>query len=388
MKGAEKMAVDRNGKRLPDGITQRADGRYMGRFQYGGERYAVYDTELREVKKKLTSLKYEVENGLFAKQDNITVSGWFDIWMKEYKEPTVKKGTAGVYKDNFRSYIQKPLGKKKLKDIRPEHIQKIYNDLNKKGYSRNTIELVSVVLSGMYKQALKNKIIIENPVPLATLPKVSEHKEPRVMTVEEQRIFLEYAKDSYLNDLFILALATGMRSGELRGLQWQDVDSKNKIIHVKNTLVYVNKDYLLDTPKTPTSRRDIPLIDNAVAILKRQKLKQAENRMLLGDKWKNKKGLENLVFTTMTGYPINRDMLKQDLNKVVAEIQKEHKDFKHITPHTFRHTFATRCIENGMSPQVLKTILGHSKLSMTMDLYSHVLPNTKATEIQRIANLF
>lgn len=208
------------------------------------------------------------------------------------------------------------------------------------------------------------------------------------MTVEEQRIFLEYAKDSYLNDLFILALATGMRSGELRGLQWQDVDSKNKIIHVKITLVYVNKDYLLDTPKTPTSRRDIPLIDNAVAILKRQKLKQAENRMLLGDKWKNKKGLENLVFTTMTGYPINRDMLKQDLNKVVAEIQKEHKDFKHITPHTFRHTFATRCIENGMSPQVLKTILGHSKLSMTMDLYSHVLPNTKATEIQRIANLF
>ena len=384
MKGAEKMAVDRNGKKLPEGITQRADGRYMGRFQYGGERYAVYDTELREVKKKLTSLKYEVENGLFAKQDNITVSGWFDIWMKEYKEPTVKKGTAGVYKDNFRSYIQKPLGKKKLKDIRPEHIQKIYNDLNKKGYSRNTIELVSVVLSGMYKQALKNKIIIENPVPLATLPKVSEHKEPRVMTVEEQRIFLEYAKDSYLNDLFVLALATGMRSGELRGLQWNDVDLKDKTVHIKNTLVYVNKGYLLDTPKTPTSKRDIPLIDNAVANFKRQKLKQAENRMLLGDKWKNKEGLENLVFTTMTGYPINRDMLKQELNRVVAEIQKEHEEFKHITPHTF----ATRCIENGMPPQVLKTILGHSKLSMTMDLYSHVLPNTKAAEIQKIASLF
>lgn len=388
MKGAEKMAVDRNGKRLPDGITQRADGRYMGRFRYGGDRYTVYDNDLKEVKKKYTNLKYEVEHGLFAKQDNVTVSGWFKIWMKEYKEPTVKQGTVGVYRDSFRSYIEKPLGKKKLKDIRPEHIQKIYNELNKKGYSRNTIELVSVVLSGMYKQALKNKVIIENPVPLATLPKISEHKEPRVMTVEEQRIFLECAKDSYLNDLFILALATGMRSGELRGLQWQDVDFKDKTIHIKNTLVYVNKDYLLDTPKTPTSRRDIPLIDNAVAVLKRQKLKQSENRMLLGDKWKNKEGLENLVFTTMTGYPINRDMLKQELNRVVAEIQKEHKEFKHITPHTFRHTFATRCIENGMPPQVLKTILGHSKLSMTMDLYSHVLPNTKAAEIQRIANLF
>ena len=208
------------------------------------------------------------------------------------------------------------------------------------------------------------------------------------MTVDEQRIFLEYSKESYLNDLFILALTTGMRSGELRGLRWQDIDFKDKALQVNNTLVYVNKDYLLDTPKTPTSRREIPLIDNAIAVFKRQKVKQAENRMLLGDKWHNKEGLENLVFTTMTGYPINRDMLKQELNRVIKEIKKDHKDFEHITPHTFRHTFATRCIENGMSPQVLKTILGHSKLSMTMDLYSHVLPNTKAAEIQRIANLF
>lgn len=77
--------VDRNGKRLPEGITQRADGRYMGRFQYGGERYTVYDTDLREIKKKLTSLKYEVENGLFAKQDNITVPGGLRYGWKNIK---------------------------------------------------------------------------------------------------------------------------------------------------------------------------------------------------------------------------------------------------------------------------------------------------------------
>lgn len=360
----------------------------MGRFRYNGERFTVYDLELKGVKKKLTDLKYEVEHGLFAKQDNITVSGWFDIWIKEYKEPTVKQGTVGVYRDNYNSYLKGVIGKKKLKDIRPEHIQKIYNDLNKKGYSRNTIELVSVVLSGMYRQAIKNKIIKENPVPLATLPREKEHKEPRVMTVKEQQIFLEYSKNSYLNDIFILALASGMRSGELRGLEWEDIDFKNKIIHVTKTLVYVNNDYHLDTPKTPTSRRDIPMLDNVFSLLKQRKGKQSEERLKLGDKWKSKEGMENLVFTTETGYPINRDMLKQELNRVIADMQKEHKEFKHITPHTFRHTFATRCIENGVPPQVLKTILGHSKLSMTMDLYSHVLPNTKAEEIQKIANLF
>jgi integrase len=382
------MAFDKDGKKLPPGITIRPDGRYMGRFRFDGERYTVYDLELKEVKRKLADLKYEVEHGLFAKQENITVSGWFDIWIKEYKEPTVKRGTVGVYRDNFNSYLKNSIGKKKLKDIRPEHIQKIYNDLNKKGYSRNTIELVSVVLSGMYKQALKNKIIRENPVPLATLPKAEEHKEPRVMTVNEQKQFLEYAKDSYLHDMFELALSTGMRSGELRGLEWKNVDFKNKIIHVYRTLVYVNNDYHLDTPKTTSSRRDIPMLDNVVALLKQRKKKQAEERLLLGDKWRSKEGLENLVFTTETGYPINRDMLKQEVNRVIDNIHKDKVKFEHITPHTFRHTFATRCIENGMPPQVLKTLLGHSKLSMTMDLYSHVLPNTKAAEIQRIANLF
>jgi len=382
------MALDKDGKKLPPGITIRSDGRYMGRFRFDGERYTVYDLELKEVKRKLADLKYEVEHGLFAKQENITVFGWFDIWIKEYKEPTVKRGTVGVYRDNFNSYLKDPIGKKKLKDIRPEHIQKIYNDLNKKGYSRNTIELVSVVLSGMYKQALKNKIIRENPVPLATLPKAEEHKEPRVMTVNEQKQFLEYAKDSYLHNMFELALSTGMRSGELRGLEWKNVDINNKVIHVYRTLVYVNNDYHLDTPKTASSRRDIPMLDNVVVLLKQRKKKQAEDRLLLGDKWKAKEGLENLVFTTESGYPINRDMLKQEVNRVIDNIHKDKVKFEHITPHTFRHTFATRCIENGMPPQVLKTLLGHSKLSMTMDLYSHVLPNTKAIEIQRIANLF
>lgn len=382
------MAIDKDGKKPPPGITIRPDGRYMGRFRFDGERYTVYDLELKEVKRKLANLKYELEHGLFAKQENITVSGWFDIWIKEYKEPTVKQGTVGVYKDNFNSYLKGIIGKKKLKDIRSEHIQKIYNDLNKKGYSRNTIELVSVVLSGMYKQAIKNKIIRENPVPLATLPKAEEHKEPRVMTVNEQKQFLEYAKDSYLHDMFELALSTGMRSGELRGLEWKNIDFKNKIIHVYRTLVYVNNDYHLDTPKTASSRRDIPMLDNVVTLLKQRKKKQAEDRLLLGDKWRSKEGLENLVFTSETGYPINRDMLKQEVNRVIDNIHKDKVKFEHITPHTFRHTFATRCIENGMPPQVLKTLLGHSKLSMTMDLYSHVLPNTKAVEIQRIANLF
>lgn len=384
------MAKDLEGKELPEGITQRKDGRYMGRFRHEGERYTVYDNELKKCVKKLNNLKYEVEHGLYAKETNVTVSSWFKTWIREYKEPTVKVGTVQVYKDNYKSYIEKPLGRKKLKSVRPEHIQKLYNDMNKKGYSRNTIELVSVVLSGMYKQALKNQIIIQNPVPLATLPRQYEDKKPRVLTVKEQKIFLEYAKESYLYNLYLVLLTTGLRSGEARGLQWNDdIDLKNKVLHVNHTLIYAKDGgYQLGTPKTKSSIRDVPLIDKAIKTLKHQKVKQAKERMLLGEKWRGKEGLEDLVFTSETGKLINRDRLKVELDRVVEAIQKDHKEFEHITPHTLRHTFATRAIENGMSPQVLKTILGHSKLSMTMDLYSHVLPNTKAKEMQRIADIF
>ena len=191
------MAKDLKGNELPKGITQRVDGRYMGRFQYMGEKYIVYGKTSKEAEKERDNLRYEVEHGLFAKTKNITVDSWFKTWIEEYKESTVKNSTIQVYKDNYNSYIKKPLGRKRLKNVRPEHIQKIYNDLNKKGYSRNTIELVSVVLSGMYKQAIKNRIITINPVPLATLPKGKPKKKPRVLTKEEQKLFTEYVKDDY-----------------------------------------------------------------------------------------------------------------------------------------------------------------------------------------------
>jgi len=382
------MAKDLNGKDLPKGITQRKDGRYMGRFEYKGEKFTFYNMDLRLLKKEMQDKRYEVEHGLYAKENKLTVGSWFNTWISEYKEPTVKRGTVNVYQKHYRFYIEEQLGKKRLCDVRPEHIQKLYNDMNKEGYSRNTIELVAVVLGGMYKQAVKNRLVRENPVSLATLPRVAEHKESRVMTIDEQKLFLRMAEDSRHYDIFLLALGTGMRSGELRGLEWSDIDFKNKTIHVTGTLVDVGKEYLKDTPKTLTSRRDIPMLDSIVTLLKRVRKEQSESRLKVGDKWAPKEGLDNLVFTMEFGTPIPKNSLTVGVNRVVEKINNQGTVFEHITPHTFRHTFATRCIENGMPPQVLKTILGHSKLSMTMDLYSHVLPDTKADEIQKIANLF
>lgn len=179
-----------------------------------------------------------------------------------------------------------------------------------------------------------------------------------------------------------------MRSGELRALRWKDIDFKNKIIYVRKTLVYLNNAYSLEPPKTKSSKRDIPMLDNVYRLLKEHKKQQWERKMLLGDLWKAQEGMGDLVFPSDSGYPMNRDRLKVQVNKIVKLINADGVSYPHITPHCWRHTFATRCIENGMQPKVLQKLLGHSTLSQTMDLYAHILPNTKELEMQKIANLF
>lgn len=380
--------MEKQSKKLPKGISLRNDGRYMGRLTYHGESITVYGTTATEAKKKLDDKRYELEHGIFCKETDISVHSWFETWIREYKSITVKKGTLTTYSYTYNTYIDNVLGKKKLRDVRAEHIQKLYNDMYKNGYSRNTIEIVSIVLGGMYKQAFKNELISKNPVPLATLPKYTSAKEKRVLSKDEQQLFLEYAKESKYANIFEFALYTGMRSGEIRALTWDNIDFNKKIIYIRGTLVRGPEKIYIDSPKTSSSYRTIPMLDNVYAILKNQRLWQSEMRIKIGQYWKPLKDLENLVFTTETGSPVGKENLKNCINRTVRRINDSGIGFQHISMHTFRHSFATRCIENGMNPQTLKAILGHSKLSMTMDLYAHVLPDTKAEEIQKIANLF
>jgi len=385
------MALDKNGKKLPKGIYyHKQSNNYLGRFMYQGEKYEVYDKNLQVCIRLMEDKQYEVRHGLAAKNESITVDAWHTTWIKEYKEMTVKKGSIEVYTRAYNLYIKNAIGKMKLKNVKGLQIQMIYNDLKREEFSRGTIEVVATVLSGMFKQAFKNELIVKNPVKLATLPKIDEEDEEnmRVMTLEEQNLFLKYAEDSWIYPLVKTALFTGMRSGELRGLQWKNMDFKNKVIHVRKTLVYLNNDYSLEQPKTKSSKRDIPMLDSVYQLLKEHKKKQWESKMLLGEEWKTKEGMEDLVFPSDTGYPMNRDRLKVQVNKIVDAINADGYSFLHITPHYWRHSFATRCIENGMQPNVLQKILGHSTLSQTMDLYAHVLPNTKEQEMQKIANLF
>ena len=191
------MAVDKNGKKLPPGITLRKDGRYMARFQYKGEAYVLYGTDVDQLQTEMDDLKYEVRHGLYEKEQNIAAGSWFQTWMEEYKQYEVKPTTYSLYDRTYEGHIKPYIHKKKLKDIRPEHIQRIFNAEAKK-VKQQTLTRIKVILNGMFQQAYKNGVIQKNPVKRATLPKLREEVERRVMTLAEQNLFLLYAKKKIL----------------------------------------------------------------------------------------------------------------------------------------------------------------------------------------------
>lgn len=373
------MAVDKRGRKLPKGIRQRGRG-FEGRFMYKGTTYTVQGTTVTQTQKEMTELKYKLEHGIYVTKEKITLDEWYKTWLEEYKKNRVKIGTYMSYEKYYQSIIKERLGSRQISELRGEHIQKLYNDLVKEGYALSSIKIVSAVLNGCLKQAMKNGLIERNPVKLAELPRQTGKKKERMaMTKEQQDLFMEYAKESYLYHFFVVMLRTGMRKGEMQGLKYSDIDKKQKVIHVQRTLKYIEgKGYMEDTPKTRTSTRDIPLTAATLEHIEAQ-------RKYWGFKVVR---MDRYLFCNEEGGPVSRERIQAEIDRTINRIREAGYDFPRITSHVFRHTFATRAIESGMQPQVLKTILGHSSLAMTMDLYSHVLPDTKAEEMEKIANAF
>lgn len=377
------MAVDKKGRKLPRGIRQRGQG-YEGRLMYEHQNYTVHGRTIGETQKALTDLKYRLEHGMYINNVRLTVDEWFNTWMEEYKKNQVKIGTYLNYKKYYNGMIKASIGQKQVNSIRGDDIQKLYNTWVKREYAISTIKIASAVVNGCFKQAEKNGLIERNPVKLATLPKKAKKKKKgkkiMVMTKDQQRLFMKYAKQSYLYNLFEVMLRTGMRSGEIRGLIYGlDIDKKNKVIHIQRTLKYESgMGFFTDTPKTKSSEREIPLTKEVEHYL------DAQQKLW----WGNIIRMDRFLFCNYNGDPLSRECVQGEIDRIVERIRKDGHTFPRITSHVFRHTFATRAIEAGMKPQILKAILGHSSLAMTMDLYSHVLPDSKAEEMEMIAKAF
>lgn len=386
------MGKDLKGKELGVGLNQRKDGRYQARFtKSNGQRSEKNFVKVNEAREWLNKQRY-LDN--ITTTGDMTVDEWYKYWIENYKEGIVKDNTTRNYKQRYEYNIKKEIGSIKLQNVKQLHCQKILNNMFDSGrYSNGTMELTQITLHALFKGAVENDYLQKNPAEnLKIKRRNNDSEERRVLTREEQNIFKEYSKNTLYNNAYCLVLETGLRAGEVGGLQWKDIDFDNKVINVQRTILQDSQKggFYFGEPKTIKSKRKIPLTNEAIAILNNQKLLQKKLKMKSknwNDNW------DGLVFTTVNGNPVGASTFRSMMIRIVKNINfdrqcnienDDYEEFQHCYMHSLRHTFATRCIENGVQPKTLQKILGHSSLSTTMDLYVHVTDDQIFSEMNKM----
>ena len=238
----------------------------------------------------------------------------------------------------------------------------------------------------MLERALEDDLIIKNPTKSVKLRSEKEI-EANALTLSEQETFFEYCKNTFYDNLFNVAVNTGLRPGELFALTLDDIDFEEKTINVNKTLVYqqyltdTRKEFHLEPPKTRQSYRKVPMN----SICKEYLLKQIELKKIVSQK--RPKEQNSYLFVSKFNTPLNSQMYSDAIRAIIKQINLTRSfddEFEIFSGHTLRHTFATRCIENGIQPKVVQAYLGHATLKMTMDLYVHVTDDKAAEDIEKI----
>lgn len=387
------MGKDCNNKELGPGLSQRkSDGRYM--IRYKG--YTAYATNILEARAKLADMIQKVEQNQYL-SNQITLNRYFEDFQKiRLNTKAVKQSTLKSEKAMYEGYIKPALGSKRVckltvLDIKHFQLSLISRDsCRKKPLQVSTINKIMYCLEKILNAAVRDEIILQNPA-----TKVQKLKDTRTVRArdtnhralnrEEQRIFIEFASKSWYYNAMMLMLHTGIRQGEARSLKWSDIDYRKGVIHVQRTMSYdLENKPVVNTPKTSTSMREIPLNDKIIEILKRQK-----QQMEVLNRENKVKVLDDFVIKSPRNLPVwDIRRLNEAMHKIVKDIRASGIDFPGISCHSLRATFATRAIEYGMSPETLKEILGHSSYQMTMDLYYHNSGEVKKQEMEKIASAF
>jgi integrase len=273
-------------------------------------------------------------------------------------------------------HIVPALGHIKLKKLTPLHVQQFYGAKLESGLSKRTVEYIHTVLHAALKQAVRWELVPRN-VTEAVDPPRPNNKERPTFTLEQARLLLEAARGDRFEALYVLAIHTGMRRGELLGLSWDDVDLEKGLLHVRQALAPDGKSF--GYPKTAKGRRRLRLTSETVDALKKHRIAQNEERLRQGSSWRD----HGLVFCSMVGTPMSPDNLVRRSYKPLLN----RAALPQIPFHCLRHTFATLMMPNG-HPKVVQEMLGHSRVSTTLDIYSHASQDMQDEAVRRFGTLF
>lgn len=402
MAGKTTKRKDNNRTILKKGESQRKDGSYDFRWtDLAGRRHSVYAKTLTELREKEKNISKDAEDGIKYEGQTMTVDDLFKLWFALKRG--VRDSTMAIYTNLYNNSISPALGQILIKALSFSRIKKFYIDLlevEKKEIS--TIKLINGLLVQVLDFAVDDKILRSNPAKKAfsdiKKESNSSYNKRTAMTAEEQRLLFDFVSNSgyykkWENILLILN-GTGLRAGELLSLQWEDVDFVKNTINITKTIVYLKgpdkSRFRIHPTKTASSTRTIPMSNMVrTAFLSEKEYQKSQGIRCLDEI----DGLNNFIFVGASGRVRNNVDLNMALKRIVDAYNKNALStsavpvfLPNISCHTFRHNFATRMFESNVNCKVVQSFLGHSDMSITMNIYTNMTEDIGRERIEVIDN--
>lgn len=347
-------------------ITQRNDGRWMARVSLpDGSRKSFYGATRREAQQKLTAALRNLEQGRPIAPERQTVGDFLTKWLASAK-PNLRPSTYQRYEEVLRLHILPTLGKHRLARLMPPQLQALYAAKLAEGQAPRSVRKIHALLHRALGQARRWRLIPANPCDDVEQPRPADQA-IQPLSPEQARALLAAATDDPLEALYVLALTTGMRQGELLALRWGDVDLERRRLAVTRTVRRISgQGWHVGPPKSKSGLRRIELTDLAVAALRRHRERQRFQRLAAGEAWQE----QDLVFTNEVGGFIEATNLVQRSFRPLLE----RATLPRIRFHDLRHSTASLLLVEGKLTKVVQELLGHSSIQITDDTYRHVAP--------------
>lgn len=341
----------------------------------------TFDGKRKAAETEMVKLLRQLDTGTYLEPDRVTVGEYLQQWLSDYAKPKVAPRTYERYEEIVRLHLTPEFGHLKLAKLRPAHISSYYaralesgNKHTKGALSAQTVLHHHRVLKEALRQAVKWQLLYFNPADSVQPPR-PEKREMKTLTREETAWLFEATEGSALHAPVVLAATTGMRCGEILGLHWRDVDLSGGVLFVTQSLQLTRSaGIVFRHPKTAKSKRPVRLLPLAVDALKAHQRSQAAERLKAGKQWRD----QDLVFPGENGQPWHPGKFQTLWRRVFREHGIQ------VRFHDLRHTHATLLLLDGIHPKVVSERLGHSTVGITLDTYSHVMPDLQQEAVDRL----
>jgi len=346
-------------------IYKRDDGRWAGVISVNGKRKFIYGKTKQEAQRKMNTALRDLQAGLPITSDRQTVEQFLRSWLDMIK-PKIEESTWIRHRQYCELHIIPRIGRLKLTALTPQQVQELYASRLSAGLASTMVNHLHDTLHKALKRAMRLGLVARNVTELVDVPRVRPAK-MRPLSRDETHRLIETAAGDRLEALYVLAIATGMRQSELLGLRWPDIDFSAGVVLVRTQLKRtLEKRWVFHEPKTRRSRRQIALAAPAMAALQRQQEQQQVERATLGAAYED----NELVFCTQLGRPLIKGNVYRGFLQLLDRAALPRMRF-----HDLRHTCATLLLIARVNPKVVSEMLGHAAVSITLDIYSHVIPD-------------